>query len=149
MTSLEWCPEAADCLKDLTDENNPTDFVVYTVNPKPTASSSSTTSSPRKPPPRVDLVDPSVHKGQGGRQAVETVLRQAAAAAADDTASAPQIMVGAFLYSLLETQGSITTVQRKYVHVVWTARHCSVLTRGKVNTAWRSGLRTSTAFPQR
>jgi len=65
-----------------------------------------------------------LQKGSGGRQAVYDLL---ASHSQDDA-----VVTGAFLASAIDQRGSVVSVRRKYIHVVWIGPKVKIMLKGKV-----------------
>ena len=121
--SLTWCEESQECIDQLTSEQNVSDvdyvlFAMNTTNSSSSSSSSSSTSSPL--PPCMELLQ----KGSGGRRAVYDLL---ASHSQDDA-----VVTGAFLASAIDQRGSVVSVRRKYIHLVWIGPKVKIMLKGKV-----------------
>ena len=113
MPLLKWCEEASRYVDQLTDQKSTTvDYVLFTLQ------------DPKKNPTML-LKDPS-HMGKGGRNSVETILTSGTC---DDV-----IVTGAFLTSAIDERGSVVSVRRKYVHVMWVGPNVGILVKGKANS---------------
>lgn len=120
MGGLEWCAEADALVAELTsDKKTDVDYLLFTLQ------------NPKKKPCMV-LQDPDTHKGVGGRAAVHDVL---AGGGHDD-----RVLAGAFLATAVDERGSVVSVRRKYIYVLWVGPSVGIMTKGKVN-AWSGSFR--------
>jgi len=108
--ALEWCEDAASYVKELTSEGKPdVDYVLFHL------------ANPKRKPPFMELFS----MGKGGRSKVVEELLPAT----------DKVITGAFLASAIDERGSVVSVRRKYVHVIWVGPQVGIMVKGKVNTS--------------
>jgi hypothetical protein len=115
--ALSWCSEASGWIEELTQDGSEVDYLVFTLD-TPTMS--------------MVLNDPS-HRGKGGRQRLHDLFESGQY---DNV-----VMSGAFLASAIEERnGSVVSVRKKYIHVLWVGAKVKIMLKGKVNS-WSNLLR--------
>jgi hypothetical protein len=107
---LQWCDDATRYVEELTSEGKPNvDYVLFSLQ------------NPKSPKPVMELFS----MGKGGRAKVEELL----------VPETHNIITGAFLASAIEESGSVVSVRRKYIHIIWVGSSVGIIIKGKVNTS--------------
>ncbi|CAB9523382.1 saccharopine dehydrogenase [Seminavis robusta] len=108
--TLQWCAEAESYVQELTSEGTPSvDYVLFSLENAKSAT------------PKMELYS----MGKGGRNKVEELLLP----------ETHRVLTGAFLASAIDERGSIVSVRRKYIHVIWVGTRVGIMIKGKVNTS--------------
>jgi len=107
---LLWCDHASSYVAELTDETQRNvDYVLFELT------------NPKSSSPCMELFS----KGKGGRAAVTEIL----------VPESSRVITGAFLASAIDERGSVVSVRRKYIHIIWVGPSVSIMVKGKVNTS--------------